>query len=63
MWEGWRASLSKVSAHRIVVERDTTGPNWVDVMDDSPDRTARKRFIAIYLDVSPHLAKVRVGRS
>ena len=25
-----------------MVERDTTGPNWVDAMDDSPDRRARQ---------------------
>jgi len=38
-----------MTATRLVVERDTTGPNWVDAMDDLPDRSARQRFIAIYL--------------
>ncbi|MCU1495914.1 MAG: hypothetical protein JWO62_3678 [Acidimicrobiaceae bacterium] len=35
----------------------------MDRMDDVPDATARKRFIGIYLDVSRHLAKVRVAGS
>jgi len=48
-----------------VVARATTGPNWMDRMDDVPNATARKRFIGIYLDLSHNLffAKVRVAGS
>jgi len=46
-----------------VVAHDTTGPNWMDAMDESPDRSARQRLIGIYLDFSYHLAKVRVAGS
>ena len=37
----------------------------MDIMDDVPDATARKRFIGIYLDVYHNLffAKVRVAGS
>jgi len=30
-------------------------------MDDVPNATARKRFIGIYLDFCPNLAKVRAA--
>jgi hypothetical protein len=46
-----------------VVARATTGPYQMDTMDDVPDATARERFIGIYLDFLPHLAKVRVAGS
>lgn len=32
---------------RLVVERDTTGPNSVDALDNSPDGGPRQRFIGI----------------
>jgi hypothetical protein len=46
-----------------VVAHATTGPNEMDIMDEVPNGTARERFIGIYLDVSCHLAKVRVAGS
>jgi len=44
-----------------VVAHATTGPYQVDIMDDVPNATARKRFIGIYLDFCPNLAKVRAA--
>jgi hypothetical protein len=35
----------------------------MDTMDNVPNATAANRFIGIYLDVYPNLAKVRVAGS
>jgi hypothetical protein len=35
------------NAALVVVERYTTGPNWMDAMDDSPDRSACQPFIVV----------------
>lgn len=43
-----------------VVAHATTGRNQMDLMDESSDGSARRRFIGIYLDFLYHLAKARV---
>jgi hypothetical protein len=35
----------------------------MDPMDESPDGSARQRFIGVYLNFLYHLAKVRVAES
>ena len=46
-----------------VIAHATTGPYQMDIMDDPPDATARKRFIGIYLDLLHYLTKVIVAGS
>ena len=47
----------------LVVAHATTGPYQMDLMDEVPNGTALERFIGIYLDFYPNLAKVRVAGS